>query len=124
MDFPIQVTFHGIKQVPGLEEAAREQAEGLARFHPRLHGVRVVIGKAEGHERHGRYHVQVRAEVPGHDVVSGHHPAKPGHTDALLALSDGFRAVERMLEEDARIRRHDVKAHEGEARGLADAAGL
>lgn len=105
--FPVQVTFHGVHKHEGLEDAARSHAEHLTRFHPRIHGCKVVIGRAEGsaHTARGRYHVQVRVEIPGNDVVVAHQPARPEHEDPLVAIGDAFRVAERRLEDVDAIRR-------------------
>lgn len=121
LPFPVQITFHGVERSAALEDAVRGHVGQLPRFHPRIHGVRVVISRAEGgHRRGNRYQVQVRVAVPGNDVVvSHHHPLHIlEHQDALLTVSDAFRAVERQLEDDIRVRRGDVKER---AEGLQQA---
>ncbi len=107
--FPIQVTFKGVERQDGLEEAARAHAENLTRFHPRIHGCWVVIGRAEGaaHTARERYSVQLRVAIPGNDVVVANQPPRPEHEDPLVALGDSFRVAERQLEENDRIRRGD-----------------
>ncbi|MBX3468193.1 MAG: HPF/RaiA family ribosome-associated protein [Planctomycetes bacterium] len=103
--FPIQITFHGADAREGVEEAARAHAEHLARFHPRIHGCRVVIGKAEGAARTDRFQVQVRVAIPGNDVVVARQPSRPEHADPLVALADAFRAAERQLDDEDSLRR-------------------
>lgn len=103
-EFPVQVTFHGVPQQAEIEDEARRHVAHLTRFHSRIHGVRVVIGKAEGHAKQGRYHVQVRVAIPGNDIVVGQHPSKDEHDDMSRAVSDAFRAVERRLEDARELR--------------------
>lgn len=105
--FPIQVTFHGVDRQEGVEDAARRHAAHLARFHPRIHGCKLVIGRAEGsaHTARDRYHVQLRVEIPGNDVVVAHQPARPEHEDVFVAVGDAFRVAERRLEDADAIRR-------------------
>lgn len=112
--FPVQITFHGVPHSRDVEQAAREHVAHLTRFHPRIHGARVVIGKAEGHAKHGAFHVQIRVAIPGDDVVVGHHPAKDDHDDPMRALTDAFRAVERKLEDRTNVREGKVKTHHAE----------
>jgi cold shock CspA family protein len=116
-DFPIQITFHGVDHSDALEEAARAHVAHLNRFHGRIHGCRVVIGKAEGAARAIKYHVQLRVEIPGNDVVCGSSPARPEHADPLVALGDAFKTAERQLDEGQRVRRGQVKAR---AEGLLE----
>lgn len=109
--FPIQITFKGVERQEGLEEAAHGHVEHLTRFHPRIHGCWIVIGRAEGaaHAARERYHVQLRVAIPGNDVVVAHQPARPEHEDPFVALNDAFKAAERQLEDVDQIRRGDVK---------------
>lgn len=111
--YPVQVTFHGVRRSPQLEEAARAYARHLARFHARIHGCVVTIRQAEGGTRTGRYEVQVRVSIPGQDVNAGghHHPPQPGDEDPYQALASVFRAAERQLEDRSRIQRGEVKTH-------------
>ncbi|MCO5166097.1 MAG: HPF/RaiA family ribosome-associated protein [Planctomycetes bacterium] len=97
--FPVQITFHGAEAREGVEAAARAHAEHLGRFHPRIHGCRVVIGKAEGATRTDRFQVQLRVEIPGNDVIVARQVSRPEHEDPLVALSDAFRAAERQLDD-------------------------
>lgn len=116
-DFPIQITFHGVDHSDALDESARAHITHLNRFHGRIHGCRVVIGKAEGAARANKYHVQLRVAIPGNDVVCSSSPARPEHSDPYLALSDAFKAAERQLDEGQRVRRGQVKTR---AEGLLE----
>ncbi len=111
LPFPVQVTFHGVERSEGLEQAVLHYVGQLPHYHPRIHGVRVVFTRAAAHHRVGSpYQVQVRVAVPGNDVVVSHHHAQHvQHQDPMLTLNDAFRAVQRQLEDDVRVRRGDVK---------------
>jgi cold shock CspA family protein len=116
-DFPIQITFHGVNHSDALDDAARAHIAHLSRFHGRIHGCRVVIGKAEGAARTNLYHVQLRVEIPGNDVVCNSSPARAEHGDPHVALGDAFKTAERLLDEGQRVRRGQVKTR---AEGLTD----
>jgi hypothetical protein len=106
--FPVQITFHGVRRSEAVEELVHAQVADLTRFHPRIHGCRVVISPAEGHAHAGGFHVQVRVAIPGNDVVVGHQQehGRP-HEDMAVAVSDALRAAGRMLEDDrARVTDH------------------
>lgn len=113
-DFPTTITFHGVDRTPELDELVRRHIEQLPRFHPRIHGVTVVLTKdAARHESGDRYRVQVRVAIPGDDVVvSHHHGGRPQHEDPYITITDAFKTVERQLEEGLRIRRGFVKTHD------------
>lgn len=122
LPFPVQVTFRHVDHSPALDEAIRAYVAQLPRFHPRIHGVEVVLSRGEGHGHHQRgvpYKVHVRVAIPGNDVVVGqHHAHHADHEDPFIAVTDAFRAVERKLEDEARIRRGEVKTR---VTGLAPA---
>lgn len=105
--FPVQITFRGVKNQEGLEEAARGHAANLTRFHPRIHGCFIVIEPAEGtaHTARLRYRVQLRVAIPGNDVVVANQANRPENEDPFTALTDTFRVAERQLEENDRLRR-------------------
>lgn len=112
-DFPTTITFHGVDRTPELDELVRRHIEQLPRFHPRIHGVTVVLTKDAGrHEAGDRFRAQVRVAIPGNDVVvSHHHGGRPQHEDPYITVTDAFKTVERQLEEGLRIRRGYVKSH-------------
>lgn len=112
LSFPIKVTFHGVERSAPLQELVESHVSRLPRFHPRIHGVDVVLTRGEGHhERGNRWRVQVRVAIPGNDVIVGHHHGRHAdHEDPFICVSDAFRAVERRLTDDASVRRGEVKA--------------
>lgn len=111
--FPVQVTFNGVQSSAEVEELVGSQVEHLTRFHPRIHGCWVVIGRAEGHARTGGYHAQLRVAIPGNDVVVNQQRAEP-HPDMTAAVLDAFQIAERMLEENRA--RGEARRREGDAR--------
>jgi cold shock CspA family protein len=52
--------------------------------------------------------VRIDARVPGHELVAN----RDHHEDVYVALRDAFAALTRQLEEDVRVTRGDVKAHD------------
>jgi hypothetical protein len=103
--FPIQVTFHGTRHSDDIERLVRGHVDQLTKFHPRIHGCRVVITPAEGHAHGGGYRVELRVAIPGNDVVVGHQHDDPAHADMAVAVADAFSAAERMLQDCCCARR-------------------
>jgi cold shock CspA family protein/ribosome-associated translation inhibitor RaiA len=98
---------------PAVEARIREKVEALERFHPRVTRCRVVVEKLQ-HRRHRGDLFQVRIDltVPGQEIVVDRTgPLDHAHEDVFVALRDAFAAAARRLEDEARLRRGDVKAH-------------
>lgn len=122
--YPINVSFDGLERSDELEASILDQAEGLFRFHPRIHRVDVIVTQ-EGHKQRGnRFRVQVNVAIPGNDVVVGrHHAGHEEHEDPYIAAHDSFRAAARKLEDTSQLRRGEVK-REGDALQPARIAAL
>jgi ribosomal subunit interface protein len=103
-----------MKVSPAVEAKVRERVEELERFHDRITSCRVVIEVP--HRRHLQgdlYHIRVDLKVPGREIVVKRDPPEHhAHEDIYVAVRDCFDAVRRQLEDHARRRRGDVKAHE------------
>lgn len=113
MQFPVQVTFDNVDPSPALETFVREHAAKLERFFDRIVACHVTIDAPHRHQHKGKlYAVRIDLTVPG-DVLAVHR-AKPddhAHEDPRVAVRDAFDAARRVLEDYARRRRQDVKAH-------------
>lgn len=119
MQMQMQVTFRGMDPSPALEAAIRERVEKLDQFHPNITGCRVTVEKPHHHKHQGEHFVvTLDLTVPGTDLVVNHAHAE----DANVALRDAFMAARRQLEEHARKKRGEVKAHSraGKAAGEDD----
>jgi ribosome-associated translation inhibitor RaiA len=105
---PLQITVLNVPHSAALEARAREMAEKLEKFHPRIVSCRVSIEELRRHRSSGRlYHVRVDLRVPGREIVSNHRHDK----DPYLALRDSFLSLRRQLEDAARVKRSEVKRH-------------
>jgi ribosomal subunit interface protein len=114
MQLPLQVSFRNMPPSPAIEEHVRERAAKLEEFHGDITGCRVVVEAP--HRRHHQgnlYHVRVDITVPGREIVVSREPAAHhAHEDAYVAIRDAFDAARRQLEDHARERRGQIKAHE------------
>jgi ribosomal subunit interface protein len=117
---PLQVTFQNMKASPAVRERIAERVDGLKRFHDRIMSCRVVVrAAARRHHKGNLYSIAVDLKLPGREIAATRAPeARQAHEDIYVAIRDAFDAVERRLEDVARRRRGDVKAHEPGARGV------
>jgi cold shock CspA family protein len=102
-----------------IEHAIRERAEKLDRFSDLIMGCRVMVESR--HRRHSQgklYHIRVDLTAPGEEiVVSREHALHHAHEDVYVSIRDAFDAAQRRLEDYARRRRQQVKAHDTAPRG-------
>lgn len=113
MPVPLRVDFRGLGVRPALERHLRTRVAKLERFFSGITGCRVVIEAPHRHQRRGRlYHVAIEVDVPGrHLVIGRNRRSDAAHADLRAAVRDAFDGAVRVLEDHARIRRGDVKAH-------------
>jgi ribosomal subunit interface protein len=105
---PLQITVLNLPHSAALEARVRQMAEKLEKFHRRIVSCRVGIEELRRHRSRGRlFHVSVDLRIPGREIVSNHRHDK----DPYLALRDAFVSLRRQLEDAARVKRGNVKAH-------------
>ena len=111
---PIQVTFRDMEHSDFIEAEVRKKAAELDRFSDRIMSCRVVVEAPHQHHRKGKlYDVRIDLTLPGKEIVVSHSgPKEHAHEDAHVAIRDAFLAATRQLEDYARKRRGQVKAHE------------
>lgn len=114
MQVPLQITVRGMPHSEALEARIREKAGKLGEFFPRINSCRVTVEEFGKHHHQGRrFQVRIDLRVPGKEIVAN----RDHDEDPYVALRDAFDAVKRQLEEIARVKRGDVKAHETPQRG-------
>jgi cold shock CspA family protein/ribosome-associated translation inhibitor RaiA len=134
---PVRIAFHNLEPSESLEQAIRDRAADLDRYHPQIIGCRVLVDVPHRHRERGR-HVKVRVELslPGEDVVVSHEPTlypalkdaegealhkaedvEAVHKHAAVAIHEAFDAARRGLQDVIRRQRGDVKAHEPPGHG-------
>lgn len=116
MQFPLEITFHGIESSLAVEARIRDKAAKLAQYCNGLIRTEVVV---EAPHRHHHmiplYHVRIALTVPGATLVADREPHRRfAHEDVFIAIRDAFDDATRQLEDWARRRRGDVKSHAGE----------
>jgi ribosome-associated translation inhibitor RaiA len=109
MQLPLDIEFREFAPLPSLEPEIRRRAAKLEQWGGDVISCRVVMEVTGNRHRQGHeYQVTIDVRVPQEEVaISRHHRG----TDAQRALRAAFDAMDRRLEERARIRRGDVKHH-------------
>jgi ribosomal subunit interface protein len=113
MEIPVQVTFRNMSTSDAIEEAIREMAAKLDKFHPRIIGCRVAVEAAQHRHMKGKvFHVRFDVTVAhGELVASGGTTAPTPHENVYIALNEAFHEIRRRLEDHAQRLRSEVKRH-------------
>jgi ribosomal subunit interface protein len=117
MEHPIQITFRGIEATDALRQAVEERAAKLETFYDKIQSGRIVVESPHRHHHKGNvYHVRVRLEVPGEEIIVSRDPPEHAqHEDLYLAINDALKETTRQLEDYVRRRRGQVKERVGSA---------
>jgi len=111
---PIKINFRDIDPSPAVEADIRKHAEKLEEFDARIHWCNVSVETEGKHQRKGKiYKVIINLGLPGKTItVNRTGPHNEAHSDIYVAIRDSFNALGRQVEDHARVKRADVKAHE------------
>lgn len=105
---PMQITVRDIEETDAIENKIRQKIEKLGRFYNHITFCKVVVDVPEKRKHQGKlYNVRIEIAVPGKELVV----RRDLDEDLYVAIRDAFKAATRQLEEYARIKRGDVKAH-------------
>lgn len=112
---PLQITFRDMEPSEAVRARIVKRVTELEQFHQRIMSCRVVVRAPHRHQTKGRlYSVRIDLKVPRREIVINREPAaRHAHEDIYVAIRDAFDALDRRLEDTARRRRGDVKAHPG-----------
>lgn len=119
MQSPLQVVFKGMESSDAIDARIRERAARLERFYRRLTSCRVVIEadhrSAEGFKP--PIAIQIEAHIPKHTLIAKESQnQRDMKNDRLAFVNRAFDAIQRQLEDEAKIMRGDVKQHESARR--------
>jgi ribosomal subunit interface protein len=111
MALPVQITFRDIPHSDAIEALVQRRIAKLSTFYDRITRCHVVLEMPHRHQRHGkRFHVRVDVAVPGKELVVT--KASDDDREDLYSLVDtALSDTERVVEDHARIRQVDTKAH-------------
>lgn len=109
MQLPLQIVYRGMAYSEAVEAKIREKAAKLETFHPHIMSCRITV-EHEGRQRHQdkRFNVRIDLHIPSREIAV----TREEHADVYVALRDAFEAAKRLLEEDLRMLRRQVKRHE------------
>lgn len=107
----IEIYFHGLDKSEFVENNIKEKIERLLKFEPKIMAVYVTVESPHLHRQRDRlYKIKIKLELPNRVInISKDHGIDEAHRDVYVAIRDAFKTLERMLKEDNRIRRGDVK---------------
>lgn len=113
------ITFRNMEPSAALEATIREKVAKLDEFSHEIMSCRVMVEAEHRHHHQGNlYHVRVDLTVPGKEIIANRSPKeRKSNEDIYVAVRDAFDATRRQLEDYARTRRREVKAHETPAHG-------
>jgi ribosomal subunit interface protein len=113
MEHPLQLTFRGIEATEALRRAVEERAAKLENFYDKIESCRIIVEAPHRHHHTGNvYHVRVRLDVPGEEIIVSRDPPEHAqHEDLYLAINDALKETTRKLEDYVRRRRGQVKEH-------------
>lgn len=119
MEIPVQIAFHNMTASEELESRILLEADRLDEVFGRIMSCRVVVDVPHRHHREGNfYQVRIDLKVPGREIAVNREPGQHGdYRDLDIAIRDAFDEARRQLEDLARVRRGDVKAHGPAAHG-------
>jgi cold shock CspA family protein len=129
---PVQITFRNVASTKEIEEGITARAQKLEKFYSPITSCRVVVDAPARHRQKGYlFHIRIDLTVPEGEIVLNRAPTLyPRERDIgderprkeletrserkhlEVAISEAFHAARRRLQDHARRRRLDVKAHE------------
>lgn len=112
MQTPLQITFKNLAKSEWLEARIRERAERLERHHHGIVSCRVVVESPHKSPGSGKLPIglTVEVDVPGRQLVS-RAQEEPRETkgDSSRVITQAFEAMERQLEDVARLHRDRIR---------------
>ena len=120
MKLPLEITFRHMERSDALAANIEEHAAQLDKFVDNIMRCHVVVESPHQHKHQGQlFQISLDITVPGHEItVSRGRDLHHAHEDPYVAIRDAFDAAKRQLQDLARKRRGDVKAHEAPTHGI------
>ncbi|MDX2144351.1 MAG: HPF/RaiA family ribosome-associated protein [Rhodospirillaceae bacterium] len=115
MQHQAQISFHGIDHSDAVETHIRERVSKLDKIFDRITRCRVVAeahhnSHAHANAAHRPFHVSIRLDVPGDELVVKSDKKNPrGHEDLNAAVREAFATMERQLKEYVRRKWYDKR---------------
>ncbi len=114
MQVPLKINFHNLARSDAIEARVRQRVARLSKVGNNLVACRVTIEAPHKQPHRSTVGITIDVSTPGKEIVvkreQRHHES---HGDAYAVIGVAFDALERQLEDQRRINRHEVKAHDG-----------
>lgn len=124
MQVPLQIAFENMDASEAVEQRIRDEVGKLEQFYERITAARVVIARPQRrHHKGDTFQIRIHLTVPGAaDIAISRDPGDMGaHEDVYVTIRDAFGAARRQLQDLARKRQGNVKAHETAPHGRISA---
>ena len=114
MTIPLQIVFRNMDHSDAVAGAIEERIEKLERFSQHIMRCKVTVEAPHKHHAKGNiYHVSIEIHVPGAEIIVNRDPSKNhAHEDVYVAVRDAVNAAGRQLQDQVRLSRRKVKAHD------------
>lgn len=121
MAVPLEINLRGVGPHDDAFKAEIErQAEKLGKLYANIMNLRVVVDTPPRHKRSGRTHkVSIEVLLPQKKklIANREHRESGAHEELTYVIREAFDAARRQLEQYARKKSRDVKAHEAPPHG-------
>jgi cold shock CspA family protein/ribosome-associated translation inhibitor RaiA len=120
MQMPVDMDFQGMNANDALRASIVDHVAKLERLFGRMTACRVAVkAPSERHLNGGLYEVAIHLLLPqGRDVDIARTPrADERHADVNFAINDAFKRARRRLQDQSRLMRGEIKAHNGQPIG-------
>jgi ribosomal subunit interface protein len=108
MKIPLQITFRNMPHSDAIEAKINEKAAKLDKFYDKIMSCRIVVEESQRRQQQGKlFSVHIDITSPGKELAV----TREENEDPYVALRDAFNTAARRLEEHAKRRHGDVKAH-------------
>jgi ribosome-associated translation inhibitor RaiA len=109
MTLSADITYRNVPASDWLDAEIQKHVARLLTYCADILSCKVLVEIPHRHHEHGNHFcVRIDMTVPGDKLVAGHEAARK---DAATAFRQAFAAAKRQLQDYARRRRHEVKAH-------------
>ena len=119
MQLPLQIAFRNLEPSRVIEDEIEDRLEWLEECCGDILSCRVVVEVPHRHHLHGnQYLVRIDLKVPGEQIAVNREAAEHvQYREVGVAIRDAFDTARRRLEDYVRMRRQNVKTHEGTPQG-------
>lgn len=118
------IVFENMESSDFVRARIEREVARLERFFGRGTSCRVVVQAPDGrHAKGGQFSVRIRIEMPGQrSVVVNRLPSeRKALADPNVAITEAFRTARRQLQDQAKLLRGEVKAHDEQGGGTVTA---